>query len=177
MKNTLNLLGLFLVITLSFLACRGADGTDGKDGLNGTNGSTGPMGNANVIVSDWKSAKNIRDSVFDASNVSVGTVLAPELTAERMQKSAVLVYLDYGGGPYPLPFTTAPLGVTSTINYTFKTKVVKPYRFTHDNSNSVKLSSSIKYRYIIIPEGINRNATPINYDNYEEVKRYYNIKD
>jgi hypothetical protein len=49
-------------------------------------------------------------------------------------------------------------------------------RFTNDNTGSVPLSSSLQYRYLIIPGGVAAAvAKKIDINNYEAVKKAYNI--
>jgi len=155
----------------------GRDGIDGEKGGKGDKGDPGLNGNANVIVSEWKTSALAKDTTIDLSTMKVATVVAPELTAARLTNSVVYVYMDYGGGAYPLPFISNPLGRTSTISYFTKVGKVRPTRLAHDGGATINIPSNIKFRYLIIPSGTLKNDNGIDYNDYESVKKYYNIKD
>jgi hypothetical protein len=89
----------------------------------------------------------------------------------------VIVYFTYGGGTFVLPYTSNAGGKPNTISFTPMLNKILITRFTHDNSNSVALSTLLQYRYIIIPGGVSggRQAAPPDYGNYAAVCKYYNI--
>ena len=167
MKTCINLIFMFFAV-LTVFSCRGEDGEDGDPGENG---------NTNVIVSDWKFSTLPKDTVIDNTTVRVVTVAAPELTAARHEKSVVYVYLDYGGGPFPLPFTSRNGNRTSTITYFTKVGKVRPIRIPDDGGATLSIPSFIQFRYLIIPSGSLKNSSQVDYNDYEAVKKYYNIKD
>lgn len=143
-------------------------------------GDVGPMGNANVIYSDWVPAKLFVDSVSDGSNVNVGHIAAPGVTGEVLEQGVIFVYMNYGAGPMPLPYTSNAGGKASTLAFWNKPGQIIPYRFTHDNTNSIKLSTTLQYRYIILPANMaadtvkasGRMAARQAPDYYELCKRY-----
>lgn len=131
----------------------GPQGAEGQPGAQGPEGQPGADGNANVIVSEWKTATMQKDTIFDGTQIKVATVDAPELTDEIIQKSAILVYLDYGGGIFPLPFTSSPLGRMSTISFFPRKGKIRPTRVVYDGGSLLPLNSNILYKYVIIPQG------------------------
>lgn len=132
---------------------QGPQGPEGQQGSQGPEGQPGADGNANVIVSEWKNSTTPKDTIIDGTSTKVATVLAPELTDEVIQKSAILVYLDFGGGIFPLPYTSNAGGRTSTISFFPKQRKIRPTRVVHDGGNLLPLGNQIYYKYVIIPQG------------------------
>ena len=169
---------VLLVFVTSIFSCRGDNGIDGKDGKDGANGQPGANGNANVVISVWKKPTNTKDTIIDASNMKVATVTAPELKPEMVGNAAIFVYLNYGEGTFPLPHVSNAGGRVSTVNFFPQKFKIRPTRFTHDNSNAAGFSSVVEFRYIIIPSGTgNKSASQVDYNDYESVKKFYNLKD
>lgn len=141
-------------------------------------GDTGPQGKpgtANVIYSNWSYAisTSFKDSTIDASNVKIARLNAPELVDSVIAKGTLLVYFMFGTTIEPLPYTSIAGGKVSTISFLPTSKSIVITRFAHDNTASVPLSTSLQYRYIIIPGGVvsgGRMAKP-DYKSmtYEEV--------
>jgi hypothetical protein len=111
-------------------------------------------GTANVIYSAWNTASNIRDTVIDGSMLSVATLAATELTSAWLNTATVLVYLQFGGGEIPLPYTSDAGGMTSTVSFIPQTGQILITRYTMNDSASIKLIGSIEYRWVIIPGGV-----------------------
>lgn len=144
--------------------------------LQGPAGPQGPAGTANVIYSTWKYATNFNDSTIDNSSVKVGYVAAPSLTSTILNSGTVIVYFTYGGGNFTLPYTSNAGGKPNTISYTPMVNKILITRFTHDNTNSINLSTLLQYRYIIIPGGVPGGRGPLpDHNDYEAVCKYYNI--
>lgn len=160
----------------------GPKGANGATGATGATGAQGPAGTANVVYSAWQYANSFADSIIDNSQVKVGYVKAPSLTTTILNSGTVLVYFTYGGGVMPLPYTSNAGGKPNTISFIPGLNKITFTRFTHDNSNSVNLSTVLQYRYILIPGGAvaarmadnSRQATP-DYSNYEAVCAYYHL--
>ncbi|MBE8715197.1 collagen-like triple helix repeat-containing protein [Sphingobacterium hungaricum] len=114
----------------------------------------GATGTANVIYSGWQLARNFRDSTIDGTLQRVGHIYAPRVTATTMNSSVVLMYLNFGGGTFQLPYTSFAAGKASTIAYHLKNQEIVVQRFTHDGSNSISLSTGISYRYVIVPGAV-----------------------
>ncbi|RYZ96880.1 MAG: collagen-like protein [Sphingobacteriaceae bacterium] len=176
----------FLVIALLFTAsCKkgdvgpqGEQGATGADGVKGAKGDQGPTGTANVIYSDWIYSTNFRDTLSDNSAVRAADIKAPKLTAALLNNASVMVYLNFGGGVYALPYTSYAGGKLNTISYWPRVGKIIITRFTADNSRSIALSSLIQYRYVIIPGAVKAiTSKNIDLSNYVAVKKFYNIPD
>ncbi|HEY2581614.1 MAG TPA: hypothetical protein VGI43_07400 [Mucilaginibacter sp.] len=138
----------------------------------------GPAGTANVEYSGWNSAVNIRDTVADGSNLNVADLFAPALTQTMLDGAAFQIYFTFGAGVYTLPYTSYAGGQLNTMSYWPRLGRFIITRFTADNSNNVKLSTILQYRYIIIPGG-NQVGVAHHPDlkNYEAVRKYYRLPD
>jgi Collagen triple helix repeat (20 copies) len=138
----------------------------------------GPPGTANVEYSGWNFTSNFRDTTADGSSLNVGDLLAPALTQSLLDNGAFQVYFTFGAGVYTLPYTSFAGGAANTMSYWPRLGHFIVTRFTADNSNTIKLSAFIQYRYIMIPGGVKVgvNHHP-DLNNYEAVRKFYRIPD
>ncbi|WP_353184052.1 hypothetical protein [Parapedobacter lycopersici] len=184
----------------------GADGEDGQDGAQGPAGPRGPAGpagaegpagkdgNANVFSSSWNSISYtvpippypsgllniVKDTVIDNSQYSIGAIPAREFTPARLANSVVMVYMRFGSSPsFNLPYLSAAGGKVSTINFYTQPYALRLTRFTHDNSNTVKLNYSLQFKYIIIPKGLVANAQSngVNLNDLAQTAAYFKLAD
>lgn len=178
------ILTIFLIISISFsVGCKkgdtgpaGAVGATGATGDKGDKGDKGDTGTANVIYTSWVYATTFVDSIMDNSNVKVGHLSVPAITSDILNKGTILVYFTFGSGTYVLPYTSYAGGKANTINYLPKAGGIIISRFTHDNSNSIALSTLLQYRVIIIPGGVSgRLASTIDLQDYNAVCEAYKI--
>lgn len=138
----------------------------------------GKTGTANVLYSGWNVAVNFRDTTADNSALRAADLLAPALSDDVLNEGMVQVYFTFGGGVYALPYTNYAGGKLNTIAYFPRLKHFIITRFTADNTKSVPLSTLLQYRYVIIPGGVaTATAKKIDINNYEAVKKAYNIPD
>lgn len=96
------------------------------------------------------------------------------ITPAILDSGAVLAYMNYGTGTFPLPYISYAGGVGSSINFIPGKKTITYTRVTFDNS-LLNASSSIQYRYIAIPGGVLVGKRDLREMPYEEVCRMYNI--
>jgi hypothetical protein len=135
-------------------------------------------GASDILYSGWTYAKAFSDTTVDNSAMRVGYITAKTLTTSILNSGTVLVYLSYGGNVFPLPYNSFAGGKNNTINYMPLFNRIVITRFTADNSKSVALSTLLQYRYVIIPSGkLVSNMPKIDLDNYELVKKTFNIPD
>lgn len=106
---------------------------------------------ARVMYSGWRSLVRMVDSSFDNTRIRAAHIYEPQLTTEVLKNAAILVYLDYGQGLYPLPFTSNAIGRMSTINFHAKPRELVIMRFVYDGGPVVSISPYIFFRYVIIP--------------------------
>ncbi len=117
----------------------------------GWGAGTNLKANALAIYSGWKTAVRTKDSIMDGTSYRIQHIYAPSITAARLDNSAILVYLNYGGGVFPLPYTSNAGGRMSTISFQPKLSELVLTRMVYDGGALVNLSSSISYRYVIVP--------------------------
>jgi hypothetical protein len=144
----------------------GPTGATGATGASGATGATGATGTANVSYSDWVNV------TFTGSGTSyIANVAAPKLTQDILDKGDVHIYWKIGTSIYYIPYAQ----VIGTTTYTiFQILTVGNIKLT----SSYAIASGTAIRYVIIPGGIagGRKAN-VNYSDYEEVKKYYNLPD
>ena len=133
---------------------QGPQGPEGQPGAQGPQGPGGADGNANVIVSEWKLATGHKDTIIDGGQMKIATLTAPELTESVIEKSAIMVYMNFGNnGYFVLPYTSYAGGKTSTISFFSQIEKIRPTRLTHDNNTPINFNTFINYKYVIIPQG------------------------
>ncbi|TCN60846.1 hypothetical protein D0809_02980 [Flavobacterium circumlabens] len=176
--KTLKTIFTLLIVAISTLSCSSDDGTDGVDGLPGADGATGT---ANVIYSAWITAPTAVAETIDGTSGMSTSINAPQLSEDILAKGTILVYMSFGAGNYPLPYTSTAGGFANTITAISTAKKIKLFRFRHDAGGTVNLPTSLSWRYILIPGGVAaataKTAQP-DYSkmNYEEVCARFNIQ-
>jgi len=130
------------------------------------------QGTANVIYSGWNYATNTRDTILDASELTIANLQANELTSTYLSTATILVYFTFGGSPgFPLPYTSYAGGKGSIISFIPVAGQILITRFTLDNSNSIPLGLDNQYRWVIIPGGV---SVPDSMD-YKTLSHFYGI--
>lgn len=161
---------LFIAMVGVFASCKKAEkGAVGPAGANGTNGA---QGNANVKIYNYGS------QTLTATSISVNFTPVG-LTAQKIDSSLIVVYYSESAGQWNLANGLGPGGQYATIQYSDPMDAsINVYL---QNANGTNYSGATvvwqKVRIVVVPTGyVFRHAT-INYNNYDEVASYYNIKD
>ena len=148
----------------------GANGSKGDKGDKGDTGATGATGNANVIQVTFTAT-----FVPDAG----GRIFTfpSAITTTMLNTSAVHVYVQASNFPgtwYPIPgFVTGGLD-------NFRTYIDAPNRqVSVVRQSGTGVVSIISTRVVIIPANnlINGRKAAVDYNDYEAVKKYYNLPD
>ncbi|MET3978468.1 hypothetical protein ABIB62_001037 [Mucilaginibacter sp. UYP25] len=164
----------------------GATGANGTNGTNGAAGTTGATGTANVIYSDWITpASYTKTTVFSTFNFFYD-IAASKVTQAVLDKGTILVYAKLNGyNPVIWP-TDQVSGLPIVINYlSGTTPEIDTWsarstlgkiqiHMTNNNNAYGSLSTAHSFRYVIIPGGVHTTSV-VNFRNYAEVKRTYNI--
>ena len=176
---------MLLTSSLLFTQCQGPQGEPGPQGEKGatgergTTGAKGETGTANVIYSNWidmsgtsKWRRN-NPSYWEATLVKTNTI-----TNSVLERGVVLVYMrsTISSRTMLTPFAALDGYFTIYANI-FVGEISIWQQFPKSNSPlTLDLQGWHFYRYVIIPGGIpaGRKAA-INYSNYEEVKKAFNI--
>lgn len=186
--------GIILIFSISLIACSGSDGKDGIDGTDGVDGAVGPQGpagqngmdgNANAIASGWLDADwNLTDNTtFKEMHVPITDISNNDLR----DKTLVVVYLkQYGTSSI---YTMPSAGRWSNAWYSFSFGKNTTGRdglvITLESTDGAVLTdlqfSAVKgnqFRYLLIPANTaSTGKSAIDYSNYKDVKKYYDLSD
>jgi hypothetical protein len=156
---------------------QGPAGPAGPSGPAGAAGAQGPAGTANVIYSSWTDTAKWRPDTVMQGSVVVDTlgyfanISAPKLTASILNTGEIKVYvnLNTAADPvvFPLPFNNGAI----FIDPVFFTGVIQL------SSNIDLTSFRVPVRYVLIPGGAPARMATVDWNNYEAVKKYLNLKD
>ena len=161
--------GIVIITSLTFSSCVkdgpvGPQGPAGADGANGTNGNANVLGSTTLSVTsaDWTANGNEWYETF-----ILGTI-----TQDIVDKGAVMVYEQYNSSWTALPYT---LGITGR---SFDFYVGGGHIYSSNTNGTASTNPGNQtYRFVVISAS-NRMAHPtVNYKNYAEVKKAFNLKD
>lgn len=174
MKKLNYLVILISLIAFTFTACQ-------KDGPIGPQGPEGPQGLDGVVdissfyytifESDW--------DTFGDPGVGfgyIGSMNFPEITEDVLNYGAVLVYLYQDGSLYSLPTTfinSADGGYLTSIWLTLNLGEVL---VTFQDSDGLTVNPGNQEFKVVIIDGYINIPSSLNLKNYDEVKKYFNLK-
>jgi hypothetical protein len=180
MKTITRIFAMLAVMSaLIFMdACKGEKGDVGPIGTTGAVGATGAVGGigpvgatgtANVQYSEWiPFTLTGTQSSNGTTNISL-----PKMTQEVLDKYLIFTYIKFGTSNwvYSLPLSFPSGGgkdETVAIRYYLSNAMI--------TSNASYSNTS--FRYVLVPGGVptGRKAA-VDYNDYEAVKKYYDIKD
>lgn len=149
----------------------------------GDDGAKGDTGTANVIYSAWLDVDYTpyTDSNGDTA-IWYATISAPKLTKKILDSGTVKAYINIGSSsdPYvfPLPLTDlyALTGIYQLGMY-FTVGNIELYCDVDAGTYTSSSQKYAQYRYVIIPGGVSTGRSVVNWNDYEAVKKYYNIPD
>ena len=194
--------GLMLVLAVGFTSCTkegaaGPKGDTGATGAQGNPGAQGPQGtsgtSANVYYSAWTNVTFKPDSMWNTSRNKYDTIgykasiAAPKLVDSILQKGEIKVYATVPDLVHttngtavtvPLPFfdyNYMLIGQGVSITPGFKLNQISLY--ADFNATTWTNPVVFQYRYILIPGLTTGRVQGVNWDNYEEVKKYLGLKD
>ncbi|MFI5218370.1 MAG: collagen-like protein [Bacteroidia bacterium] len=174
MKKLLKIFMMLASISLLISCAKdGETGPQGPAGVNGTNGTNGQDGNANVhtqtfTVSNW---------YYIAPSYGVD-IADFDITQDIVDNGLVMVYTSNGsGGWQALPYTAYPSSsYSSTYVFVHYLNGVTIWKTDSDLTQPVNPGTRT-YKVIAVAEAP-RIANPnVNWNNYEEVKETFNLKD
>lgn len=124
-------------------------------------------GAASVIYSPW-----ISTTFTGSSTLYTGSVTAPKITQDVLDKADIRVYWNEGGRVLSLPYAEVFGSATYTVHqriYVGRIELRASYALTTQS-----------FRYVIITGGVSSGRTAsdgIDRSDYQAVKVYYNIPD
>lgn len=161
---------------------------EGPAGPQGTTGATGPTGtpgidgNANVIsrnITFYTTDFYEHGTLGQQQHKYTAQKSMPEITEDVFYNGAVLVYYRGFGSSLPwytLPQTLYANDVQYTLTYNHTIGHLEIQRYDADFTTE-RPDFDLYLKVIILPPMYGKKDIPINWDNYEEVKAYFNLKD
>lgn len=181
-KSLISMLSIF-VVSFMFIACEGDVGPEGPKGDSGTAGAVGPkgaQGDKGEPGADGSSVVFVSNNAGAEINAGVGawagwTLSSSQTTFAQAPSSVILVYLQMSSGDwYRVP---GPVIGTNGI-HTFAVGV-------HDNGGMAQVrvirtkgTGSLRFeagRVVVIKSAPNARQATVDYDDYNAVKKYYNL--
>lgn len=145
---------------------------DGKTGPAGPAGANGTNGNANVVSSSITSSS----WVYTAPSWGI-TFTYPAITQDIIDKGAVLVYLKVGSAYNQLPLTIYQSASYSST-YEVSTVVGGLTIFATDSDLTQPTNPGSKTFKVVVIAASGRAANPnVNYNDYNAVKKAFNLQD
>ncbi len=151
----------------------------------GDDGAKGDTGTANVMFSSWLNV-DFAPTLNNAGDTVIwfATIPAPKLTKGIIDSGTVKVYVNVGtaADPFVFPLPLAdfiyglPAGVQN-INLYFTVGNIELYSTQDAGTETSGGQTSWQYRYVIIPGGVRAGRSAVNWNDYEAVKKLYNITD
>lgn len=107
----------------------------------------------------------------------------PELTADNINSAAVMVYFSILEGTWrAVPYTQYGSGSNYFMNFMTSNGSVK-VTWTHNLTGSKGVDpneyygTNVKFKVVVIPSTVSAAKQNIDYNNYEEVSKAFDIKD
>jgi hypothetical protein len=163
----------------------GVQGETGPQGPVGPPGEPGEPGTANVIYSSWQPFETDRWSElvsFLFQNRRIYTVEEPRIDQSILDGGTVAVYVRFGNFNnivQPLPVIQSITQLRNQhMSYYLQLNQILITLFNEDRSDPGVIGTINSYRYVIIPGGTPAGRmAPVDMEDYEAVKDYYNIPD
>lgn len=161
---------------------QGEKGDNGANGATGATGAQGPAGNANVSSEtfnvssgDWNSSYSINGSTYYYT-LSVA-LNAPIVTSDIVNSGVVEVFMLSGssGNWLELPWIYRDFGPTEIYNFSYNTGTVNILDYISDGTEPIAAGG--KFKVVAIASSSVINTTKINWSNYNDIKRTFNLKD
>jgi hypothetical protein len=164
MKKVNAVIAVFVIATTMFM------GGCAKDGATGPAGPAGANGNANVIGTNTVTVNGVNWTAL--STYFETTLTDADITQAVVDNGVVLVYAQNGTTWAALPSTFSSVSLT----FQFYLGNVEIFCANTDGSQTLNPGTQI-FRLVIIPSSARMTNENINFRNYEEVKRAFNLKD
>ena len=189
-RNYLRLLVILFATTLFLANCKKGDpGEPGAAGQNGAQGPAGPQGpkgdagTANVIYSDWLDVAFLPDTVHTGNTIDTigfySTISAPKLDMDMLSKGEMKIYVNLNSAADPAISVLPYFDVYSNISITPTFLLQEIDLYSNINPGTVTESGTkyLQYRYILIPGSTKAARKMVDLSNYNEVKKFYGLKD
>lgn len=193
-KSQINPLTMLIVAMclLMYPSCEGPEGPQGlpgSQGEQGVQGQTGPAGPAGAIgpagpqgVQGSPGNANVKLYTFPGHDFSLSPRAVrniPNTTLEEMNLTKYAVYMVNAGGEiYSIPGHAAPSGSANFVQYYLRqSHQVNVVQFIIDRDRLGALFPQIRIFAILAEPGNRKLSADLDFNNYEEVARYYGFED
>ncbi len=152
----------------------GPAGPAGPTGAGGAQGPKGDTGTANVIYSAWL---DVTFNINQDTSAFVGIINAPRITNPVLTNGVIKVYFNLSTAAAPVIVPIPYFDGEILINPVFLLQRIQ--LISNENVSSTVNTTGVKvqqYRYVIIPGGTTARSM-VDLNNYQEVKKHYNIPD
>lgn len=172
-------------LTLMVLACsKGEQGDVGPAGVAGAKGAIGDKGDIGItnskgmLYSSWFTAKTTDWDLFAGTTNAYNIILeTATLTPTIASKGGLYAYMQPIGSTvvYPLPYReNNVLTMYCLVNLAnSQPGVLFGLKF---DAASAKVTSEYKLRFVFVPAAA-RMSADVDWNNYEDVKKYLNLND
>lgn len=158
---------------------KGDTGATGATGTAGPKGDKGDTGSANVIYSGWISMTNASLWTTNSGGAYwTANFAAPAITQAVLDRGVILIYTNSTGfGTVLLPLKLNPARTFQA--YTKLQRIYIEQVFSSGATTTFPGTGGLnEFRYVIIPGGVaGGRQAPVDYNDYEAVKKYYNLPD
>jgi hypothetical protein len=163
----------------------GPTGPQGPQGPTGPQGPQGEPGTANVFYSNWSGFNTNNWSglvAFLFQNRRIYTINESRITDAILDRGAVMVYVKFANSsdivqPLPIYQSITQLKNQYMAHFIQQNRILITL-YNDDRSDPGTIGSINSYRYVIIPGGTaTGRIAPIDLNDYEAVKAYYNLPD
>lgn len=181
MKMIFKILGSCLLFSILVLGCaedgepgpKGDQGEQGEKGDKGDQGEKGDTGTANVVYSKWLESEFSNDITYEEYQL-----VEIDTNQYSLNTTVFLLYCRTGNNiVYPLPRQINETTYGYYILPDFGTGLPARIMVYRDGNIPGGSSVPVHFRYVLIPGGVNiggRIGQP-DFDDYEEVRKFYNI--
>jgi hypothetical protein len=166
----------------------GPRGDAGPTGPQGPEGPRGETGSANVIYSDWfiPDSYETRDG-FSGLRQLYYDQAAPQIDQDILDMGVIQVYAKLNGYASSFDMNNKVIQLPYVVIYSPTTTEFDQWgyrategnlRITFENNKNTytSIATTHEFRYVLIPGAIN-NKSAVNYADYEEVRKVFNIPD
>ena len=146
-----------------------------QDGINGKDGAKGATGNANVqnISVNVTASQWTYDNLYDR--------LYYRYYNSSNSQSAVYAYVISGSGEQAMPYYNCPTSNAwcdqyDMATYLFGSPPYIEFQYTNYKSKTTAPTTTTNFYLVIIPPAQRKAHPNVDYKNYEEVKKAFNLK-
>lgn len=190
-RNFLQLFLILFAVTIVLPNCGkkgdpGAQGPAGQNGAPGAQGPAGPKGDTgvtNVLYSDWLDVTFLPDTVHNGAKIDTlgfySNITASKLDANIISNGEMKIYVNLGSTANPAVNVLPLLDIYSGIHITPTFLIQKINLYSNVDAGTITDNGAkyFQYRYVLIPGSTKALRKMVDLNNYNEVKKFYGIRD